>query len=290
MNLSDDGEDKDIVMVDCEHSQSVQNEILTRLKHIEDILEMYVVPLSSQYNTTVHYDSSVQHSSNSSSRSGSIYTSTPYRQSSMCLQQATEANEMDAFLSSIDLGSMTGLGSNQSMMAYSSNFASPTGAPVSSDTIPLCSHTASPELNMHVETAIETKPEASAETKPEASAETKPEASSPEPTDAVTEPSDSLLYQKLGLSPNLVKVINREANSRQNLASKLVKKVYSKKERDTCNVHGRKGKKRLDPERMSLVQQLTYHLRPLKPGENEAENWRKTCVVAIDTANRKDKD
>ena len=89
-------------------------------------------------------------------------------------------------------------------------------------------------------------------------------------------PADTL-YQKLGLSPNLVKVVNRDANSRQNLASKLVQKVYSRKERDTCNVHGRKGKKRLDPERMTLVRRLTYLLRPLKPGENEDENWRKTC-------------
>ena len=55
-------------------------------------------------------------------------------------------------------------------------------------------------------------------------------------------------------------------------------------------MHGRKGKKRLDSNRMSLVRRLTYQLRPLKPGEKEEENWRKTCTVAIDTANRKEKD
>ena len=70
-------------------------------------------------------------------------------------------------------------------------------------------------------------------------------------------PSDSQFYLKLGLSPNLVKVINEDANSRQNLAAKLVKKVFSK-ESDTCNVHGRKGKKCLDSNRMSLVRRLTY--------------------------------
>ena len=52
-------------------------------------------------------------------------------------------------------------------------------------------------------------------------------------------------------------------------------------------MHGRKGKKRLDSNRMSLVRRLTYQLRPLKPGEKEEENWRKTCTVAIDTANHK---
>ena len=96
--------------------------------------------------------------------------------------------------------------------------------------------------------------------------------------------------QKLGLSPNLVRIVNQEANSRQNFAAKLVKKVYSKKEREMGNVHGRRGKKRLDPERMDLVKRLTYHLRPVKPGESEDENWKKTCVIAIDTANRRDKD
>ena len=38
---------------------------------------------------------------------------------------------------------------------------------------------------------------------------------------------------------------------------------------------------------MTSVRRLTYLLRPLKPGENEDENCRKTCAVAIDTANRK---
>ena len=56
------------------------------------------------------------------------------------------------------------------------------------------------------------------------------------------------------------------------------------------NVHGRKGKKRLDPEIMSLVRKLTYSLRPLKLGEDEDLNWKKHCATAIDTANHKDKD
>ena len=101
--------------------------------------------------------------------------------------------------------------------------------------------------------------------------------------------TESQMCQKLGLSPNLVRILNR-ANSRQNLASRLIKEVYSKKERETSNVHGRRGKKRLDPDRMSLVKRLTYSLRPLKPGDDEEENWRKTCTVAIDTANRTEKD
>ena len=68
-------------------------------------------------------------------------------------------------------------------------------------------------------------------------------------------------------------------DSRQNLASKFIREVYA-----------RKGKKRLDPDRMNSVKQLTYTLRPLKSGESEEENWRKSCIVAIDTANPKEKD
>ena len=110
--------------------------------------------------------------------------------------------------------------------------------------------------------------------------DSKPDVSTMNVVSDVSELPDTL-HQKLGLSPNLVKIVNREANSRQKLAAKLVKK-----EKDT---YGRKGKKRRDPERMFLVRRLTYHMRPLKPGEDEDENWRKGCAVVIDTANLKDK-
>ena len=73
----------------------------------------------------------------------------------------------------------------------------------------------------------------------------------------------------------------------QNLATTLVRTVYSEKERETSNVNGRRGKKRLDPIRMSIVRQLTYTLKPLKPGESEDDDWKKSCTKAIDSANRK---
>ena len=63
--------------------------------------------------------------------------------------------------------------------------------------------------------------------------------------------------------------------------------MYSEKEREISNVNGRKGKKRLDPVRMSIVRQLTYTLKPLKPGESEEDDWNKSCTNAIDSANRK---
>ena len=46
-------------------------------------------------------------------------------------------------------------------------------------------------------------------------------------------PDDVKLHQKLGLSPNLIKIVNQEANSsRQNFAARLVKVVHFKKERE----------------------------------------------------------
>ena len=65
---------------------------------------------------------------------------------------------------------------------------------------------------------------------------------------------------KLGLSPNLTKVLDKESHSRKNLASKLVRQVFSVAKRESSNVMGLKGKKRLDPNGIELVRFLTFLL------------------------------
>ena len=100
-------------------------------------------------------------------------------------------------------------------------------------------------------------------------------------------PNFDSLCQTLGLSPNLVRLLEQGSNSRQNLAANLVRRAYTEKERETSNVNGRRGKKKLDPLRMNIVRKLTYNLKPLKPGENEDEDWKKYCTKAIDSANHK---
>jgi len=100
-------------------------------------------------------------------------------------------------------------------------------------------------------------------------------------------PNFDSLCQTLGLSPNFVRLLEQGRNSRQNLAANHVRRAYTEKERETSNVNGRKGKKKLDPLRMNIVRKLTYNLKPLKPGENEDEDWKKYCTKAIDSANRK---
>jgi hypothetical protein len=86
------------------------------------------------------------------------------------------------------------------------------------------------------------------------------------------------------MSPNFARV--SESSSRKNLAAKLVRQVFSTLERESSNVMGLKGKKRLDPCRIELVRSLTFSLQPIKPGENEEEKWRKECIKAIDSAYR----
>ena len=93
----------------------------------------------------------------------------------------------------------------------------------------------------------------------------------------------------LGLSPNLVGVLERDSSSKKTQASELVREVFTKEERISSNVNGLKGKTRLDPNKMELVKSLTFVLRPAKPGENGEEVWRKECVKAIDASNRTSK-
>ena len=255
----DDNDDthQRIVTVDCEQAEVVQNEILTRLKHIEDILESYVVP---QYSTMAQYRSSSQLQYTGStpySSSSSENVNTPHQSSPPALQIP---NDMDTLLSAIDIQSITGFGTNPGAMGFTSS--DPTQ--IEQDTVSLNAGTNRPSQLIDAFSPAELPMSDSATNVSDAS---------------ISElPSDSQLYLKLGLSPNLVKVINGDANSGQNLAAKLIKKVFSK-ERDTCNVHGRKGKKRLDSNKMSLVRRLTYQIKPLKPGEKEEENWRKNALL-----------
>ena len=94
---------------------------------------------------------------------------------------------------------------------------------------------------------------------------------------------------KLGLSPNLARVLDNKSNSRKNLASRLVRQVFTKEVREASNVNGLRGKKQLDANRMLQVRCLTFALRPAKSGENEDNLWNRECVKAIDTANRSSK-
>ena len=242
--------------IDTEQTVLDQKELLTRLGRIEDLLQ-FIIRRDTQLNM-----------SSSSSTSGSFYAPSPHLAVTPTRPGVQQIHEsLDA--SSLDL---SGKGSGPSSVHKTPPIGPPPGR-LSPTEISEMAHSdalfSSPSYGIP------------ADIKPDISGAT-----------AVTDNSETpeVFAQKLGLSPNLVRIVNQEANSRQNFAARLVKKAYSKKEREMGNVHGRKGKRRLDPERMELVKRLTYNLRPVKPRESEDDNWKKTCVIAIDTANRRDKD
>ena len=62
------------------------------------------------------------------------------------------------------------------------------------------------------------------------------------PTVSQQKPTFENACQTLGLSPNFVRLLEQSCNSRQNLATNLVRTVYSENERETSNVNGRRGK------------------------------------------------
>ena len=95
-----------------------------------------------------------------------------------------------------------------------------------------------------------------------------------------TRRDDSL--ETVGLSPNFVRVLKSEANSRKNFAAILVDKAFTDAEKSGSNCSGVRGKSRLDPGRLNAVRSLVYEHFPMKQGENEDQDWRKECIKAID--------
>ena len=92
----------------------------------------------------------------------------------------------------------------------------------------------------------------------------------------------------LGLTSIEINEMKTEACSRRNFASKLAKHAFTE-ERRKCNCRGKRGKDRLDPNRLNIIKALTYHYYPLKQGCDEDENWLTECVKAIDEVNRRKK-
>ncbi len=86
-----------------------------------------------------------------------------------------------------------------------------------------------------------------------------------------------------------VKRIFAVSKSRGNFAALLVQQMYGRHERIMSNVMGTRGKRQLSPRRMIVVKRLAFKMYP-PPSEREEEIiWKKECVKAIDSKNRKDR-
>jgi hypothetical protein len=93
-------------------------------------------------------------------------------------------------------------------------------------------------------------------------------------------------------NPNLlndteVKRIFTIAKSRGNFAALLVQQLYGKHERIISNVMGTRGKRQLSPRRIGIVKKLTFTMYPGVDQNEEEMMWKKECVKAIDSKNRK---
>lgn len=77
------------------------------------------------------------------------------------------------------------------------------------------------------------------------------------------------------------------SKSRGNFAALLVQQLYNRQERISSNVMGTRGKRQLSPRRMIVVKRVTFKMYPSANEKEEDLIWKKECVKAIDSKNRK---
>ena len=83
----------------------------------------------------------------------------------------------------------------------------------------------------------------------------------------------------------LVKLRHASA-SRRNFSANVMRKVFSKAEREVSNIRGKLGKSQLDPEKVEYIKTVTFRMFPLDSKESYQAAWA-TCINAIDEANRR---
>jgi hypothetical protein len=89
------------------------------------------------------------------------------------------------------------------------------------------------------------------------------------------------------ISESEIKRIFAVSKSRGNFAALLVQQMYARHERITSNVMGTRGKRQLSPRRMAVVRRLSFRMYPAANEREEETIWKKECVKAIDSKNRK---
>ncbi|CAF0912781.1 unnamed protein product [Brachionus calyciflorus] len=92
---------------------------------------------------------------------------------------------------------------------------------------------------------------------------------------------------RLLLEESEIRRIYATSKSRGNFSALLVQKMYSKDERVVSNVMGTRGKRQLSPHRMTVVRRLSFCMYPVNDDREEELVWKKECVKAIDSKNRK---
>lgn len=79
--------------------------------------------------------------------------------------------------------------------------------------------------------------------------------------------------------------LKKDANSRRNFALKQAERLFTTEERQTSNCRGKRGKKKLDGNRLKVIMENTFKLCPLESGEDQKTAWN-DCQRAIDEGGR----
>ena len=77
-----------------------------------------------------------------------------------------------------------------------------------------------------------------------------------------------------------------ETLSRQNFATNVMHKLFTKAKRETSNVNGVLGKAKLDVDKVECIKSITIKMCPLDQKKTQKSAWSK-CRGAIDEANRR---
>ena len=88
------------------------------------------------------------------------------------------------------------------------------------------------------------------------------------------------------LSARTVTSIREQSCSRQNFAVNMVRALYTQDERTQSNVSGRKGKMKLEPQKMGMVKVSTFQMYPCGVGETAEKAWG-MCIKSIDESCRR---
>lgn len=108
-----------------------------------------------------------------------------------------------------------------------------------------------------------------------------------EKTQAVKNPelSETIYPITEVFNPRFLEKQKKISASRQNFATILVRKFFSREVRIVSNVRGKRGKQKLSVDIMAAIKVATFKMYPLTSSEDEKTAWR-SCCIAIDGANR----
>ena len=86
--------------------------------------------------------------------------------------------------------------------------------------------------------------------------------------------------------PESLAAIKRDSCSRPNFATNMVRALFTDAERKASNVRGQMGKRKLDSDVMTRIEDATFRQYPLETGGKRKQAWR-VCIKAIDESARR---